>query len=77
MAMYRVGTVIRIAQGLLVLRAENDDADIGTMVLDDSLDTVGRVVDVFGPVDQPYVAVTPNSGVHAPGLVGSTLYSRS
>ncbi|OIB58003.1 H/ACA ribonucleoprotein complex subunit GAR1 [Natrialba sp. SSL1] len=82
--MKRIGTVVRTAQGLAVLRADATDEDaadahsneIGTIVLDDSLDEVGRVVDVFGPVDQPYLAVTPDAGVHLPGLVGSTLYAR-
>ncbi|WP_254769508.1 H/ACA ribonucleoprotein complex subunit GAR1 [Salinilacihabitans rarus] len=75
--MRRVGRVVRTAQGLAVLRAPDDDhADIGTMVLDDSLDEVGRVVDVFGPVDRPYLAVTPAEGVHLPSLVGSPLYAR-
>ncbi|ADD07153.1 tRNA/rRNA pseudouridine synthase complex protein Gar1 [Natrialba magadii ATCC 43099] len=82
--MKRIGTVVRTAQGLAVLRADATDGDaddahrdeIGTIVLDDSLDEVGRVVDVFGPVDQPYLAVTPDSGVHLPALVGSTLYAR-
>ncbi|QFU83754.1 H/ACA ribonucleoprotein complex subunit GAR1 [Natronorubrum aibiense] len=83
--MRRVGSVVRTAQGLAVLRAdERDDAEsddqlrheIGTMVLDDSLEEVGRVVDVFGPVDHPYLAVTPDAGVHLPSLVGSTLYAR-
>ncbi|SEW32359.1 H/ACA ribonucleoprotein complex subunit GAR1 [Natrinema salifodinae] len=86
--MRRVGSVIRTAQGLAVLRADQADADggsngtekhrdeIGTVVLDDSLDEVGRVVDVFGPVAEPYVAVTPDDDVHLPSLVGSTLYAR-
>ncbi|ELY97053.1 H/ACA RNA-protein complex component Gar1 [Natrialba chahannaoensis JCM 10990] len=82
--MKRIGTVVRTAQGLAVLRADATDEDatdahsneIGTIVLDDSLDEVGRVVDVFGPVDQPYLAVTPDAGVHLPALVGSTLYAR-
>ncbi len=74
--MYRVGSVVRTAQGLAILRAEGDQAEIGTMVLDDSLDTVGRVVDVFGPVEKPYLAVSPKRSVHLPGLVGSTLYAR-
>ena len=78
--MHRVGQVVRTAQGLAVLRAEPDGEDhrhvIGTMVLDDSLEEVGRVVDVFGPVDRPYLAVTPDRGVHLPALVGSTLYAR-
>lgn len=84
--MRRVGSVVRTAQGLAVLRADDtdgDDADtdafrdeIGTMVLDDDLEGVGRVVDVFGPVSRPYLAVTPDDGVHLPSLVGSTLYAR-
>ena len=90
--MRRVGSVVRTAQGLAVLRADaggsdgqsgdgGDDNDsirneIGTMVLDDSLEEVGRIVDVFGPVDRPYLAVTPDDGVHLPALVGSTLYAR-
>ncbi|AFZ74915.1 H/ACA ribonucleoprotein complex subunit GAR1 [Natronobacterium gregoryi] len=80
--MRRVGTVVRTAQGLAVLRtddaADEDDhrQGIGTTVLDDSLEEVGRVVDVFGPVDRPYLAVTPNDDVHLPSLVGSTLYAR-
>ncbi|SEQ23575.1 H/ACA ribonucleoprotein complex subunit GAR1 [Natrinema salaciae] len=85
--MRRVGAVVRTAQGLAVLRADDadgtdgdgDDAfrdEIGTMVLDDSLEEVGRVVDVFGPVSRPYLAVTPDDDVHLPSLVGSTLYAR-
>ncbi|ELY62204.1 H/ACA ribonucleoprotein complex subunit GAR1 [Natronolimnohabitans innermongolicus] len=86
--MRRVGSVVRTAQGLAVLRADdtggsNDsDADetvrneIGTMVVDDSLESVGRVVDVFGPVDRPYLAVAPDDDVHLPALVSSTLYAR-
>ena len=85
--MRRVGSVVRTAQGLAVLRADDagdgstDSSDrfrdeIGTSVLDDDLESVGRVVDVFGPVDRPYLAVTPDDDVHLPSLVGSTLYAR-
>lgn len=73
--MKRAGTVVNVSQGLAILRAGGPDyPDIGTMVVDDSLDGVGRVVDVFGPVDDPYVAVTPDDDVHLPGLVGRRLY---
>ncbi|WP_339103655.1 Gar1/Naf1 family protein [Haloterrigena salinisoli] len=86
--MRRIGSVVRTAQGLAILRAGDTDGDasddsgdrfrdeIGTSVLDDSLESVGRVVDVFGPVDRPYLAVTPDDDVHLPSLVGSTLYAR-
>ena len=75
--MRRVGDVVRTAQGLAVVRAPDDDyADIGTMVLDENLDDVGRVVDVFGPASRPYLAVTPDDGVRLPTLLGNVLYAR-
>lgn len=73
--MKRAGTVVNVAQGLAILRSGGPDhPDIGASVVDDSLDDVGRVVDIFGPVDDPYIAVTPEKRVHLPGLVGSSLY---
>ncbi|WP_152040290.1 H/ACA ribonucleoprotein complex subunit GAR1 [Salinigranum salinum] len=74
--MKRVGTVSRIAQGVAIVRLDDDPPEIGTPVVDDSLSRVGRVVDVFGPVDRPYVAVSPSSGVTLASLVGSKLYAR-
>jgi RNA-binding protein len=54
----RLGEVVR-THGLLVVRSADDDPpDVGDTVLDDSLSEVGRVVDVFGPVERPYLAVT-------------------
>lgn len=75
--MRRVGTVVRVAQGLAVARSDGDDnPDIGATLVDESLDDVGRVVDVFGPVERPYLAVTPASGRSPPTLLGATLYAR-
>lgn len=74
--MYRLGTVARIAQGLLIVEIV-DRPDIGDQVVAEDLEHVGRVVDVFGPVDQPYAAVSPEENVHLPGLLGAPLYIRS
>ena len=75
--MKRVGEVVRTAQGLAVARASDaEHPDLGAEVVDESLSTVGRVVDVFGPVDRPYVAVSPAEGVRPAGLVGEKLYAR-
>jgi RNA-binding protein len=74
--MKRVGTVSRTAQGVAIVRVDGDPPDIGTVVVDDSLSKVGRVVDVFGPVDGPYVAITPATGTSPASLVGSKLYAR-
>jgi RNA-binding protein len=74
--MHRLGEVMSTAQGLLVARLPDDDRpDVGATAVDESLDEVGRVVDVFGPVDRPYVAVTPDND-HPDRLLGEKLYAR-
>ena len=74
--MRAVGEAVRAAQGLAVLRSDDDDhPDIGTAVVDERLETVGRVVDVFGPVERPYLAVLPADGVAVPTLLGERLYA--
>ncbi|WP_436935021.1 H/ACA ribonucleoprotein complex subunit GAR1 [Halovenus marina] len=73
--MRRVGSVVQAAQGLAIVRSDEDHPDIGTAVIDEELAAVGRVVDVFGPVDRPYIAVSPDSDRVA-ALVGTTLYAR-
>ncbi|WP_435349374.1 H/ACA ribonucleoprotein complex subunit GAR1 [Haloarchaeobius sp. HRN-SO-5] len=73
--MKRVGEVVRVAQGLAIVRSDSDDhADIGTTVVDESLSEVGRVVDVFGPVSRPFVAVSADDDPTT--LLGGTLYAR-
>ena len=75
--MKRVGEVVRTAQGLAILRCSDDThPDIGTGVVDSELDSVGRVVDVFGPVERPYLAVSPVDSVALPTLLGEKLYAR-
>ena len=76
--MRRAGEVVRVAHGLAVLRSPDDEyVGIGAQLVDENLDDVGRVVDVFGPVDRPYLALTPAEGVRPATLVGSVLYDRS
>jgi RNA-binding protein len=75
--MRAVGEVVRATTGLAILRAgDADHPDIGAPVVDDQLEAVGRVVDVFGPVERPYVAVTPADRRPAT-LVGRRLYQRT
>ncbi|WP_338742076.1 Gar1/Naf1 family protein [Haloplanus salilacus] len=76
--MRRLGTVTRTAQGLAIVRCTDGDPtpDIGTMAVDESLSGVGRVVDVFGPVDRPYLAVSPDDRIRLPDLLGTKLYAR-
>jgi len=73
----RVGEVVRTAQNVAVVRSTDDShPDFGTSVITENLDEVGRVVDVFGPVDRPYLAVAPDDDVRLPTLLGTVLYAR-
>jgi RNA-binding protein len=73
-----IGEVVRAAQGLAVVRVPDaGHPDLGATVVDADLEAVGRVVDVFGPVDRPYVAVSPRGDRNPAGLIGSRLYQRS
>ncbi|MFB6303206.1 MAG: H/ACA ribonucleoprotein complex subunit GAR1 [Haloferacaceae archaeon] len=78
--MRRLGTVDRVAQGLVVVRAppdaDRDAPEIGTAAVDESLTTVGRVVDVFGPVDRPYLALDTTDGVDPAALLDEAVYAR-
>jgi RNA-binding protein len=81
--MRRLGTVVRAAAGLAVVRLSADydtggpPADaVGVEALDEQLSTVGTVVDVFGPVDRPYLAVSPTAGVSPASLLGDPVYAR-
>jgi len=75
--MKRAGEVVRCAQGLAVARCAGEDhPGMGAVVVDERLDDAGRVVDVFGPVERPYLAVTPPEGVRPTALLGRKLYVR-
>jgi RNA-binding protein len=72
----RLGTVTGTAQGLAIVRCDDGAPDIGAVAVDESLTRVGRVVDVFGPVERPYLAVSPDDRVRLPDLLGTKLYER-
>ena len=75
--MRRVGEVVRTAQGLAIVRSPDDGhPDLGTEILDQDLEPVGRVVDVFGPVGRPYMAVSPSEGIEVTTLLGRKVYAR-
>jgi RNA-binding protein len=72
----RAGTVVGTAQGVAVVRCHGDSyPDVGTDLVDEQLDQVGAVVDVFGPVERPYLAVSP-ADRQVVTLVGDTVYAR-
>lgn len=75
--MQRAGTIKRIAGSVLIARSETPTVpEIGAETVDEHLDSVGRVVDVFGPVDRPYLAITPADGRRPADTLGEAVYVR-
>jgi RNA-binding protein len=80
--MRRIGTVVRTPGGLAVARVdvEHPDEDAlpteGTELVDEHLDSVGWVLEVMGPVERPYVVVSPAADRAGAALVGTTCYAR-
>lgn len=74
--MRRAGTVVGAAQGVAVVRSTGEEyPEVGTELVDERLANVGAVVDVFGPVEQPYLAVSPPPDRQVAPLVGDVVYA--
>jgi RNA-binding protein len=75
--MRRIGQVARVAAGTVVVRSPDDTHPaVGSDVIDERLDRIGRVVDVMGPTERPYLVVTPGSGGARAALLNEPVYVR-
>lgn len=45
-----------------------------SIVFDKKAQEIGIIIDVFGPVRNPYVAIRPNTGFDAKKIIGQVLY---
>ena len=76
--MRRVGEVVQLTNGLIIVRiTDHRYPPIGTSLLDERLNPVGRVVDVFGPVTNPYLALTSTDNRIDPAILGNRVYLRT
>ena len=76
MNLRRLGKVIHISKrGALILRTEKTPP-LGrdAIVVDVKVNKVGTVLDVFGPVKMPYVAIRPFQKKNLEKFVGQVLY---
>jgi len=72
----RLGKVLHISKrGSIIIRTEKTPP-VGSksLVMDKNAQEVGTIIDVFGPVKFPYVAIKPNRGSDPQKLVGQMLY---
>ncbi len=62
--MRKLGSIVsRTRTGLIVVKTELKDPrrTVGAIVYDEAMKRIGRIIDVIGPVDSPYVVVKPDS----------------
>lgn len=74
--MRRLGTVLHISnRGSIIVKTEKTPP-VGdkSVVMDKKAQIVGKIMDVFGPVQNPYVAIRPNRDYDTSKLIGQMLY---
>ena len=78
--MKRLGTALHVVQNKLIVQTEQivgSETNIprtNSWVVDQKRTKVGKVFDIFGPIDHPYIIVRPNRGTDAAAHVGKKLY---
>ena len=72
--MKRLGKVLHISRrGAIILRTDKTPP-LGAQVVDKSVEIVGTIADIFGPVKQPYVSIRARGGIETARLVGQPVY---
>ena len=80
--MKRLGTALHAVQNKLIVQSEqavgngseNNISRTNSWVVDQKRTRVGKVFDIFGSINHPYIIVRPNRGVDAAAHVGKKLY---
>ena len=78
--MKRLGTALHVVQNKLIVQSEQvvgSETSIPrtkSWVVDQKRTRVGKVLDIFGPINRPYIIVRPNRDVDAAAHVGKKLY---
>ncbi len=78
--MKRLGTALHVVQNKLIVQSEQivgSETNIprtNSWVVDQKRTKVGKVFDIFGPINHPYIIVRPNRGIDAAAHVGKKLY---
>ena len=78
--MKRLGTTHHSVQKKLIVRVEvsverkEELPKINSVVVDQKKSKIGRVFDIFGPTDRPYIVVKPYRNVDPAVHLGKRLY---
>jgi rRNA processing protein Gar1 len=61
------------SQNHIILRASFPPS-IGAQVVNESNSIIGKVIDVFGPVDKPFISIKPSSSINPSAILEETLF---
>jgi RNA-binding protein len=72
----RLGTVLHISnRGSIIVRTEKvPPMGSKSIVFDKKAQEIGIIIDVFGPVRNPYLAIRPNKESESKKFIGQVLY---
>ncbi|MFL2944499.1 MAG: H/ACA ribonucleoprotein complex subunit GAR1 [Candidatus Poseidoniales archaeon] len=71
-----LGKVSHLNSRNLAIVIAKQKVNKNTKVFDSENKLVGRVVNIFGPVKQPYLAISANKGFRVTRLVGREVYRK-
>ena len=71
-----LGKVSHLNSRNLAIVIAKQKVNKNTKVFDSENILVGRVVNIFGPVKQPYLAISANKGFRVTRLVGREVYRK-
>ena len=74
--MRKIGTVLHLASsGRLILQG-NNVYPLNTSVVTQNGEFIGKIIDVFGDVNKPYIAVSKDKLRDSSDLIGVSLFIR-
>ena len=71
-----LGRVSHLNSKNLAIVLAKEKVNKNTKIFDSENKLVGRVVNIFGPVKQPYLAIPANKGFRITRLVGREIYRK-
>tara|TARA_B100002051_G_C16413064_1_gene475613 strand:+ start:340 stop:522 length:183 start_codon:yes stop_codon:yes gene_type:complete len=60
----------------MAIVSTHDKINKNTKIYDSEKRNIGRVVNIFGPVSEPYIAIAPNKGMRITKIVGREVYRK-
>ena len=74
--MHCLGKVSHLDSKNLAIVVVKDKVSKNTKIFDSESKHVGRVVNIFGPVSEPYLAIAARKGIRITRLVGREVYRK-